>query len=35
VKPADPFALADRVLEALESRREAAAARDTTEKETA
>ncbi len=35
VKPADPFALADRVLEALEGRREAAAARDTTEKETA
>jgi DNA-binding response OmpR family regulator len=34
VKPADPFALADRVLEALQSRRDAAAAR-ATEKETA
>ena len=32
VKPADPFALADRVMEALESRRAAA---DSTEKETA
>jgi DNA-binding response OmpR family regulator len=35
VKPADPFALADRVLEALESRREAREAALTTEKETA
>ena len=34
VKPADPFALADRVLEALESRREAREAAPT-EKETA
>jgi DNA-binding response OmpR family regulator len=34
VKPADPFALADRVLEALQTRRDAAAAR-ATEKETA
>jgi DNA-binding response OmpR family regulator len=34
VKPADPFALADRVLELLEARREAGAAPDT-EKETA